>query len=94
MLIFFSSTASIHTEKVVINIETNSDKCEETLLNTFEEKRGILNTKFDLSEGTLTIVYDPHQINISTIYKWVITTHNCKKAKMFEGTPKPKCCIV
>lgn len=93
-LLFLNSNASIHTEKVVINVETNSNECEKTLLDSFNEKRGILNTNFNSKESTLTIQFDPHQIDIRTIYKWVITTHSCKKMKMFEGTPKPKCCIV
>ena len=83
---------AIHTETIEIEVETESTECVQTLLEAFENKKGIINTSFNKETKTLTVEYDPHRITLDTVYKWVITTHNTTRVKVFDGTPKPNCC--
>ena len=83
---------AIHTEIIEIQVKTQSTECVETLLETFENKKGVINTSFNKDTKILTVEYDPHKIASDHVYKWVITTHNTEKLKMFDGTPKPTCC--
>ncbi len=90
LFLSLNSFSLVHTEKISINIETYSNECEQTILSTFKDKNGILNINF--KESKLIIEFNPHQINLQTIYKWIIMTHNSDEIKMFKGTPKPNCC--
>ena len=94
LFILFSLNAisAVHTETISIQVEITSEECTKILLDTFDNREGIISINFDENTNTLTVEYDPHRIYEQSIYKWIITTHSTEKLKMFDGTPKPICC--